>query len=156
MGAPLAWFIPDRFRSAHARHVDDFGATGVTSRRMAGARVVMGLRRNGEEFPIDASISQLTDGTSRFYTVVLRDVSERMRALESLARSKEELRELASAASSAREQEQSRIARELPVGTEDQNLDHREIIGWRSSTLQGAFSARSFRGPPSAADPLPG
>jgi len=113
MGAPLAWFIPDRFRSAHSRHVDDFGATGVTSRRMAGARVVMGLRRNGEEFPIDASISQLTDGTSRFYTVVLRDVSERMRALESLARSKEELRELASAASSAREQEQSRIAREL-------------------------------------------
>lgn len=113
MGAPLAWFIPDRFRGAHSRHVDDFGATGVTSRRMAGARVVMGLRRNGEEFPIDASISQLTDGTSRFYTVVLRDVSERMRALESLARSKEELRELASAASSAREQEQSRIAREL-------------------------------------------
>ena len=113
MGAPLAWFIPDRFRSAHARHVDDFGATGVTSRRMAGARVVMGLRRNGEEFPIDASISQLTDGTSRFYTVVLRDVSERMLTLESLARSKEELRELASAASSAREHEQSRIAREL-------------------------------------------
>ena len=113
MGAPLAWFIPDRFRDAHARHVDDFGATGVTSRRMAGARVVMGLRRNGEEFPIDASISQLTDGTSRFYTVVLRDVSERARALESLARSKEELRELASAASSAREHEQSRIAREL-------------------------------------------
>lgn len=113
MGAPLAWFIPDRFRDAHARHVDDFGATGVTSRRMAGARVVMGLRRNGEEFPIDASISQLTDGTSRFYTVVLRDVSERMLTLESLARSKEELRELASAASSAREHEQSRIAREL-------------------------------------------
>jgi len=113
MGAPLAWFIPDRFRDAHARHVDDFGATGVTSRRMAGARVVMGLRRNGEEFPIDASISQLTYGTSRFYTVVLRDVSERMLTLESLARSKEELRELASAASSAREHEQSRIAREL-------------------------------------------
>ena len=113
MGAPLAWFIPDRFRDAHARHVDDFGATGVTSRRMAGARVVMGLRRNGEEFPIDASISQLTDGTSRFYTVVLRDVSERMLTLESLARSKEELRELASAASSAREHEQSRIACEL-------------------------------------------
>jgi len=48
MGAPLAWFIPDRFRDAHARHVDDFGAAGVTSRRMAGARFVMGLRRNGE------------------------------------------------------------------------------------------------------------
>ena len=114
IGAPLSWFIPDRFRGAHARHVDAFGTTGVTSRRMAdGGRVVTGLRRNGEEFPIDASISQLEEGNSHFYTVILRDVSERVHAHESLARSAAELRELASAAVSAREQEQTRIAREL-------------------------------------------
>ena len=68
---------------------------------MAGAREVMGLRRNGQEFPIDASISRLSDGGSKFFTVILRDVSECVRALESLARSKEELRQLASAASKA-------------------------------------------------------
>jgi PAS domain S-box-containing protein len=112
-GGALSWFIPDRFRSAHAAHVAQFGATGVSSRRMGGSRVVTGLRRNGEEFPIDASISQLSEGDAKFYTVILRDVSERVRAHEALAQSKEELRELASAASSAREQEQSRIAREL-------------------------------------------
>ena len=113
IGGPLAWFIPDRFRHAHAEHVSQFGATGVTSRRMGGSRLVTGLRRNGEEFPIDASISQVSEGNAKFYTVILRDVSERVRAHEALARSKDELRELASAASSAREQEQSRIAREL-------------------------------------------
>jgi PAS domain S-box-containing protein len=113
IGSPLAWFIPDRFRNAHLRHIEGFGATGVTSRRMAGARVVTGLRRNGEEFPIDASISQLTEGNAKYYTVILRDVSDRVEALESLARSKEELRQLASAAISAREHEQKRIAREL-------------------------------------------
>ena len=114
IGAPLSSFIPDRFRSAHARHVEAFGATGTSSRRMAGgARIVTGLRRNGEEFPIDASISQLVEGNAKFFTVILRDVSERVQALESLARSREELRELASAAISAREQEQARIAREL-------------------------------------------
>ena len=114
IGAPLSRFIPDRFRSAHARHVEAFGATSTSSRRMAGgARVVAGLRCNGEEFPIDASISQHAEGKAKFFTVVLRDVSERVRALESLARSREELRELASAAISAREQEQARIAREL-------------------------------------------
>jgi signal transduction histidine kinase len=80
---------------------------------MGGSRIVVGLRRGGEEFPIDASISQLSDGEAKYYTVILRDVSERVRAHEALAQSKEELRELASAASSAREQEQSRIAREL-------------------------------------------
>jgi len=113
IGTALTWFIPDRFRKAHAAHVSDFGATGVTSRRMGGSLVVTGLRRNGEEFPIDASISQLTEGDAKFYTVILRDVSERALALDALARSREELRQLASAASAAREQEQARVAREL-------------------------------------------
>jgi PAS domain S-box-containing protein len=113
IGAPLAWFIPDRYRRAHATHMAEFGATGVTSRRMGSARVVTGLRRGGEEFPIDASISQLEVDGAKFYTVILRDVSERVRALDALARSKDELRELASMVSTAREQEQTRIAREL-------------------------------------------
>jgi PAS domain S-box-containing protein len=113
IGAPLTWFIPERYRHAHAAHVERFGATGVTARRMGGARVVTGLRRNGEEFPIDASISQLGEGDEKLYTVILRDVSDRVRMLEDLRQSREELRELASAASNAREQEKSRIAREL-------------------------------------------
>ncbi len=113
IGAPLERFIPARFRRAHHEHVEQFGRTGVTARRMGGARVVTGLRDNGEEFPIDASISQLAQGDARFYTVILRDVSERVRTLHELDRSREELRELASAASTAREDEKARIAREL-------------------------------------------
>jgi PAS domain S-box-containing protein len=113
IGAPLAWFIPARFRGAHAVHVDRFGETGVSSRRMAGSRVVTGLRRNGEEFPIDASISQLEENGVKYYTVILRDISELVRAEREVRQSKDELRELASAASTAREQEKMRIAREL-------------------------------------------
>ncbi len=75
--------------------------------------MVIGLRRDGEEFPIDASISQLVDRRSRIYTVILRDVSERVKAHEELRLSKEELQELSSTAHIAREQEKSRIAREL-------------------------------------------
>ena len=113
LGAPLAWLIPERFRASHGEHVRAFGETGVSSRRMGGARIVTGLRSTGEEFPIDASISQLSDAGGKFYTVILRDVTDRVRAHEALARSKDELRELAAAAGKAREQEQSRIAREL-------------------------------------------
>jgi PAS domain S-box-containing protein len=114
IGAPLCAFIPDRFRDAHAAHVERFGETGITSRRMGGSlRVVTGLRRNGEEFPIDASISQLEESGKHFYSVILRDVTVHVRAEEALRRSKEELQELGAAAQMAREQEQSRIAREL-------------------------------------------
>jgi len=113
IGAPLAWFIPERFRGTHAAHVRGFGEGSILSRRMGALRIVTGLRRDGEEFPIDASISQLSGPDGKFYTVILRDVSARVRAEEALRRSKEELHELASAAHRAREHEKSRVAREL-------------------------------------------
>jgi PAS domain S-box-containing protein len=113
IGAPLAWFIPERFRGTHAAHVRAFGEGGIVSRRMGALRIVTGLRRDGGEFPIDASISQLSSQRGKFYTVILRDVSARVRAEEALRRSTEELHELASAAHRAGEQEKSRIAREL-------------------------------------------
>jgi len=113
IGAPLARFVPERFRAAHEGQVRLFGEAGTSSRRMAGARIVTGLRRNGEEFPIDASISQISENGRKLYTVILRDVTERVRAEEALHRSQQELRELASRMDSVREQEKSRIAREL-------------------------------------------
>ena len=113
LGAPIAWFIPERFRAAHGERVREFGDDGSGARRMGGSRIVSGLRRGGEEFPIDASISQAADGGHRFYTVILRDISERVMAHEALRRSKEELQELSSTAHVAREQEKARIAREL-------------------------------------------
>ena len=113
VGASLSWFIPARFRASHPQHIERFAAAGVESRRMGSARVVMGLRRNGEEFPIEASISQTSEGGQRFFTVILRDVTERVRSEEALRRSKEEIQSLALATSAAREQEKRRIAREL-------------------------------------------
>jgi PAS domain S-box-containing protein len=114
IGAPISWFIPERDRAAHARHIAEFGQSTTASRRMGGAlRIVTGLRRNGEEFPIDASISQISESGSRYYTVILRDVTARFRAEEALRRSRNELQELGAAAHVTREQEKSRIAREL-------------------------------------------
>jgi PAS domain S-box-containing protein len=106
MGKPLTQLIPERFRQGHAHHVDRFGSTGVTSRRMSGSTVVYGLRASGEEFPVDASISQLDSPEGKLFTVILRDVSERVRAQEDLA-------SFAAEASAIREQEKTRVAREL-------------------------------------------
>ena len=100
-------------RDAHADHVRRFGEAGTVSRRMAAARVVTGLRRDGEEFPIDASISQVSEQGTKFYTVILRDVSARMEAAAALERSRKELLEVGAAADAAREQDKNRIAREL-------------------------------------------
>lgn len=113
IGAPLTWLLPERYRGGHRTHVAQFGDTGVASRRMSGQRIVTGLRRDGEEFPIDASISQVRDGDARYFTVILRDITERVRADGDLRQSRTELQELGATAHVAREHEKSRIAREL-------------------------------------------
>ncbi|KWC85374.1 histidine kinase [Burkholderia cepacia] len=113
IGAPLTRFIPERFRAAHARHVEQFGVTGVSDRQMGQQRVLFGLRGDGTEFPIEASISQIRDGTGKLYTVMLRDVTERVRAENALRQSREELRELSANLQNVREEEKTRIAREL-------------------------------------------
>ena len=71
-GQPLTLLIPERFQASHAEHVAHFGETGVTSRRMGDGTVIYGLRSNGEEFPMDASISQLDTAEGRLFTVILR------------------------------------------------------------------------------------
>ena len=106
IGQPLSRLIPARFHNVHDAHVARFDATGVTSRRMGVNSVVHGVRSNGEEFPVDASISQLQTPQGKLYTVIMRDVTERVLAQHELA-------SFAAAASALREQEKTRVAREL-------------------------------------------
>jgi PAS domain S-box-containing protein len=113
LGQPLGMLVPERFRVAHQAHVMKFGRTGETSRRMGDPRVLTGLRATGEEFPIEASISQHTEDGRKLFTVILRDVTGRVRADEALRLSQQELRELSAAAHTVREQEQRRVAREI-------------------------------------------
>ena len=113
LGHRLDLLIPARFHRGHHRHVETFGGTGVSSRPMMAQRIVTALRKSGEEFPIDASISQNEIRGQRFYTVILRDVSMRERTRHELAQAREDLRELSVASRTAREQENSRISREL-------------------------------------------
>ncbi len=84
LGQPLNHFIPDRYRTAHSSYVQAFGETGVTSRAMGGARTVRGLRADGEEFSLEASISQFEADGQNFYTVIMRDITQLRRAEEQL------------------------------------------------------------------------
>jgi PAS domain S-box-containing protein len=113
LGQSLDRLLPQRLRSGHGSQMRRFGETGTTARRMGDKTVLMGLRADGGEFPIEASISHLEQDGHRLYTVILRDVTERVRADDALRHSREELQELAAAAHSVREQEKGRIAREL-------------------------------------------
>jgi PAS domain S-box-containing protein len=89
-GKPLDRFIPERFRGAHRQHVQSFGSTGTTSRSMYRPGVLFGMRADGSEFPIEATISQVETADRKLFTVILRDITER-RATEATLMRQEKL-----------------------------------------------------------------
>jgi len=113
LGSRLDRFLPARFRAAHGAHIERFAATGVTSRRMGDAPTLWALRADGVEFPIEASISQASEGGKPLYTVILRDVTRRKEYEDMLVRQQAELREISARVLEAREDEKTLLAREL-------------------------------------------
>src|SRR6185503_7566115 len=82
IGQPLEMLIPQRYRASHSSHVREFGSSEVRARRMGERGQILGLRKNGEEFPAEAAISHLGPDGRAVYSVVLRDVTDRRRAHE--------------------------------------------------------------------------
>ena len=91
LGGPLDVLLPQRFRAGHIDHIRAFGATGSTHRRMGGLGAITGLRADGEEFPIEASISQLEVSGEKYFTVILRDITENRRVQEALRQQQAQL-----------------------------------------------------------------
>lgn len=86
IGQPLDRFIPQQFLPSHKDHVRAFGETNVS---MGALMPLLGRRGTGEEFPIEASISQVALKGQNFYTVILRDVTRRSQAEKDLRESEE-------------------------------------------------------------------
>ena len=84
LGRPLDQFIPARYRAAHKQHIRKFGQTEISGRKMGQREGIFGVRKNGEEFPLEASISHVEFAGKRVYTVILRDITEEKKAEEEL------------------------------------------------------------------------
>jgi PAS domain S-box-containing protein len=91
IGKPIDMFIPQRFRQHHGQQVAGFGHTGVTSRSMGSLGALKGMRSDGEEFPVEASLSRVEVAGQRILTVILRDITERKQGEEKFRRLNEEL-----------------------------------------------------------------
>jgi PAS domain S-box-containing protein len=83
-GKPLDVLLPRRFAHAHHGHIEAFAKSSEVSRTMAQRREVFGRRKDGGEFPAEASISKLNLGGELVFTVILRDITERKVAAEAL------------------------------------------------------------------------
>ena len=84
LGQSIDRFIPKRHRKAHGDHIKNFERGSSTKRRMGSLGKVDGLRANGEEFPLEASISKVRTEKGVLFTVILRDISERKQVEEEM------------------------------------------------------------------------
>jgi PAS domain S-box-containing protein len=94
LGKPLDRFLPIPSRQIHQDYIHRFGEVGLTTRSMVSPGVLSALRANGEQFPIEATISQVQVAGQNLYTVILRDITGRVRDEEILRHSEARFRSL--------------------------------------------------------------
>lgn len=81
IGKPLTVLMPESMRDMHERGFRRYLATG--QRHLNWQRTeLIGLRRNGQEFPVEVSFGEMTTNGQRVFTGFVRDITERKRAEE--------------------------------------------------------------------------
>lgn len=78
-GKTLTFLMPERLREAHAEGLNRFVATGRA--RVIGKTVELaGVKKNGEEFPLELSLGVFGQGEAMSFTGIVRDITERKEA----------------------------------------------------------------------------
>jgi len=97
-GQAVEVLIPRRFHAKHSK----YGAAGTEiarSRQMAEGSDLVGMRRDGSEFPVEITLSPLATRSGSFVVAIVRDVTATRQTADDLARSEERYRRAVSAIS---------------------------------------------------------
>jgi PAS domain S-box-containing protein len=79
IGRPLELIIPERYRKLHQEGIQRVSSGGQS--RVIGKTVeVAAVRKNGSEFPVELSLATWFLDKERYYTGIIRDISERKQA----------------------------------------------------------------------------
>jgi len=81
IGKPLTVLMPEYLRKLHEDGLRRYSATSQRHINWQGTELT-GLRKNGQEFPVEISFGELTVDGHRIFTGFVRDISERKQAEE--------------------------------------------------------------------------
>ncbi len=102
IGKPVSIIIPERFRDKHQKGMERVVSTGQS--KIIGKTVELeGLKRDGDEFPLELSLAKWETREGIFFSGILRDISERKRAEAELLQINERMRSNLEAAAQVQE-----------------------------------------------------
>lgn len=78
LGRPIEILVPDRFRRPHSAHRDAY-FNEPRVREMGSGLDLFGVRKNGQEFPVEVSLSPLETEEGLLVSSSIRDVTDRKR-----------------------------------------------------------------------------
>ena len=126
LGQPLTMLMPEYLRHLHQAGITRYVRTGQKHIDWAGVRL-SGLHKSGKEIPVEISFGVFMKGGERFFTGIVRDVTERKRE-------EEQLREQAALLDHAQD---AIIVRDLEDRVLYWNKSAERIYGWRASEAIG-------------------
>jgi PAS domain S-box-containing protein len=92
VGQNVKMLMPDPYRSQHDGYISNYLHTGQ-AKIIGIGREVVGRRKDGSTFPMELAISEFRLGERRYFTGIVRDITERKQAEKALLESKEALRQ---------------------------------------------------------------
>jgi PAS domain S-box-containing protein len=91
IGEPLDCLIPEQYRQQHQQYIKSYFTTGKPDVAIGNTLELPALRREGNVFPIELSLSAGVADNKQFVIAVARDIRERKRAEEELERLNKDL-----------------------------------------------------------------
>jgi two-component system, cell cycle sensor histidine kinase and response regulator CckA len=137
IGKNVTMFIPERYRNAHKTGLERFLKTGEPL--VVGRTVELeALKKDGTEFPISLSMGRWEAGEEPMFTAIIRDITERKKAEESLHDALQRL------AIHDRQMPLGHITFDKEFGVVGWNPAAERIFGWSEDEVKGKHPLELF------------